>query len=507
MARTKLFLFNQPSRSTINRVLIEHTDALEKLDGGNEAFATTIKRIYARTTGSDSTGDGLTTGTAFRTFQKAVRSVPLVVPPGFQYVIDITGLGTETLPINYTLPAWKSADIYNTFTDQIWVARSGVTIEATPQLVASISAADATLASGSDFTATTNAGSGLVTLTLTGAPRASWASNALKGKFVIGATGGIENAVIVASDTTYIRLTTTTALTTPMQIMEPTATLSGTNSGTFRGSVNAINVDSLTFNGIKIVNTGGASSVGLFVQGYGQTATNLCELQGPSFCTMGTFINRIQRSWLYGAPIFWGRYTVTQCLMDQLTATPFRGPATPQYRRTAFNACTTLDVSDQIVQSGIIPSAVPLLLMENIEIVGSAGATSDGLRLHGTRAILSNVDVSACGRDGIRCEAGDGYVELNNVRTTGTANGVTATGYGINVQDGMRVKVNSSTYNATTDRLQGGGGDMKVGANATRTFANFVSGADSRPVKNESDLTADLVSGIVSGTGSMVYGV
>jgi len=71
----------------------------------------------------------------------------------------------------------------------------------------------------------------------------------------------------------------------------------------------------------------------------------------------------------------------------------------------------------------------------------------------------------------------------------------------------MRVKVNSSTYNATTDRLQGGGGDMKVGANATRTFANFVSGADSRPVKNESDLTADLVSGIVSGTGSMVYGV
>jgi hypothetical protein len=67
--------------------------------------------IYARSTGSDATGNGKTIPTAYRTVQRAARDVPTIVPGGVYYVIDATDLidgGPEALPPNYSLPVWKS---------------------------------------------------------------------------------------------------------------------------------------------------------------------------------------------------------------------------------------------------------------------------------------------------------------------------------------------------------------------------------------------------------------
>lgn len=57
--------------------------------------------IYARSTGSDATGDGTTQATAYRTFQRALRDVPGLIPGGYVYTVDITGIGTEVLPPDY----------------------------------------------------------------------------------------------------------------------------------------------------------------------------------------------------------------------------------------------------------------------------------------------------------------------------------------------------------------------------------------------------------------------
>src|SRR5271154_2323637 len=68
------------------------------------AFAVSTTTIYARVTGSDTTGNGTLTN-PYRTFQRAIRDVPLLPAPGARYIVDITGIGTEVFPPNYTTPA------------------------------------------------------------------------------------------------------------------------------------------------------------------------------------------------------------------------------------------------------------------------------------------------------------------------------------------------------------------------------------------------------------------
>jgi hypothetical protein len=71
---------------------------------GWPAFSVQTKRIYARLTGSDVSGDG-TLATPYRTFQRAVRDLPRQVLPGERIIVDVTGIGTEVLPADYALPA------------------------------------------------------------------------------------------------------------------------------------------------------------------------------------------------------------------------------------------------------------------------------------------------------------------------------------------------------------------------------------------------------------------
>lgn len=101
--------------------------------------------IFANAGGSDEEGDG-TEGNPYRTLQRAVLDVPLFIPGGVHYYVDVTGLGQEALPDGYELPPWKApVGYFIDFSDQLFVTKAAVNIVAQPQLASNIPAADAVI--------------------------------------------------------------------------------------------------------------------------------------------------------------------------------------------------------------------------------------------------------------------------------------------------------------------------------------------------------------------------
>jgi hypothetical protein len=462
--------------------------------------------IYARITGSDATGNG-SLATPYLTLQRAVRDVPEILPPGVRYIVDVTGI-TEVLPADYTLPAWKTPRTIAVDVGSQWfLFATAVGIQAIPQLMAAISPADATIAGADILSAVPVAVSGLIRLTLNVA-RASWAANALKGKFVVGATGGGENAVIIESTNNSILLATNTALTTPILVMEPSAHISGSNtpgivpSGGGAGSLRAFNTDSLSFSGLEVTNTGGLANPGLACVGVGEIAVQMCKLQSPNVDMATRAISRLVRDWIIGTPFLGGYCTVQAGLMDACTGGIFSiAPSLPSFRVQCFDACDPIEVLSSLPGYGAgIPTATPFMGFLNCIVRNTPGATGDGIRFHGSRGRFNKLDVYGCGRDGIAATLGSGVLELLSCGTTGAAN----TGIGVHVDDGMFVKVDAVTSAAGTPPPNGTAGQMKVGDGAARTWANFLSGADGRPVDNEYDITAAAATG-ATGTGSRLY--
>jgi len=114
-------------------------------EGGNQppqpVFANTEVEVYARLTGSDATGDG-TLANPYRTFQRAIRDVPSIVPSGTVYKVDLTGIGTETLPDQYEFPVFIGSEGIGNFdfAEEYFYYYGTVNVVADPKV--------ATLASG-----------------------------------------------------------------------------------------------------------------------------------------------------------------------------------------------------------------------------------------------------------------------------------------------------------------------------------------------------------------------
>jgi hypothetical protein len=215
-------------------------------------YSASITTIYARPTGSDQTGKG-TFAKPYRTFQRAIRDVPSTLAPGSRYIVDITDLGTELLPVNYALPSISCPNyrFKRDFTLPWFQYAQQVTVRANPQLVASLAPTDAVVTAAQATSPTAVAsdpGTQLVALTID-APRAAWAGNALKGKQLIrtisvwpfngtpGGTPGVASCAIHGSDATHLYLTVDASAfnngTGPLfmapgeelRIVEPSATL------------------------------------------------------------------------------------------------------------------------------------------------------------------------------------------------------------------------------------------------------------------------------------------
>lgn len=459
--------------------------------------------IYVRPAGDDSTGNG-SEQFPFRTLQNAARYVPAEIPAGHRYIIDVTDI-KETLPTDYTLPPWKVAETVFQLSDGLFLFGSAVAIQATPRLV-DIPAAEAVI-NAQDIAATTpDPVTQLVTITLN-APRASWAANALRGKFAVTSKAG-SSVVIWESDTTFIRVTTTPGiLTAPIQVMEPSAEFIGSSSdkagsASPHGCLNAVNCNSIAFNGIKI--TTSTDGNGLSVQGPGMCIASLCELQNPVFFCNSPAVARIAGNWIWGKTVLMsGPVSFLASFLQISTNINFRQNDVMSIQHCVLDQCSTVKFNTVFPGRGGIPSPSNLLIEQSLirgtKRVGET-STGDGIFFSGGRGTVDSVDIYGCAGDGIKGASGHGFLELLNVRTTGAPNG----GYGINITDGLHCRVNSGTSSASPGtQLRGTSGEMKVGDGAPRTWADFVA-PKTRPALNEFDLRAAAPTG-ATGTGTRLY--
>jgi hypothetical protein len=289
------------------------------VEQGNEPpqppYSSGIITIYARVTGSDS-GDG-TLANPYRSFQRAIRDVPQVVPPGTRYIVDITGIGTENLPVNYALPSVSCPNyrFQRDFTLPYFQYAQQVTVRALPQLVASLSPADAVITAAQATSLTAVAGdpvTELVTLTID-APRASWAADALKGKQLIrtvsvwptagspGGTPGVASCAIHGSDATHLYLTVNPgafnngagplvmAPGEELRIVEPSATLVAPPSNPDYNTsiydpyfdaapaITCVGIDSIGFQGIAFKCSAPGSAPSLAIGGH-SPSLELCTV-------------------------------------------------------------------------------------------------------------------------------------------------------------------------------------------------------------------------------------
>jgi hypothetical protein len=313
--------------------------------------------------------------------------------------------------------------------------------------------------------------------------------------------------MIDESTSTTLVITSTAALTGTLTIREPSAhliTSSTTDTSTGRGGFNAINCDSIGINGIKITSTTGNN--GLAIVGNGFAAVQFCELQNAVIMTQNVDNNRLARCWFYGTLRAAGQNTFQACFLDGLTSIILQTPGAYQFRQTILRACPTVRLGVTAWPGNPANTQfgpVDLFQLDSAWIKNTPGVTGDGLAFYGVRARLTNVGIDGCGRDAIRCEQGPGSMDLNNVRTL-VPNGVSAAGQGLNIVDGQfNVKTNAATSGASAGTQLRGTSDMKVGALAARTWADFVTPATGRPALQEVDIGGDLVTGI-TGTTSTV---
>jgi hypothetical protein len=425
------------------------------VEGGNAPpqppFAMSLVTIYARTTGSDTTGDGRTIATAYRTFQRAIRDVPSIVPPGNFYVVDITDLGDEVLPTNYELPRWINSHAFTLdFSDPFFFIRTGVNIRADFKPAASLTPAQAVIAGAPVITS--NPTTGIVSIqdpTKVG-PNA-WIPGALKGLEAVGAIGPFESSVIYGNTTDTIFVTTIFAPTVPIRIMEQSARLlTTTDLFGFAGGITVAHQDGLTINGIRIEATvpGAFASIQVFggttwffgcwiVDGFfddpvRQNDLEFCNLVGPEFTGPTTlFGNRIEAmSLIFRAQLLF------MCVDGNV-----------------LDACGPIEIYDG---SQGIATAGGLLLLHNALILNSSVFSGDGVIQHGGNTLARDVEVSGATGNAF-VFTGPGFHQLENV--VGTGNG----GVGIKIDNGAQVQKDPATTVT-------GAADFQIGAAAPAAY-------------------------------------
>jgi hypothetical protein len=143
--------------------------------------------------------------------------------------------------------------------------------------------------------------------------------------------------------------------------------------------------------------------------------------------------------------------------------------------------------------------------------------TSIAVQFNGGRGRFFATDFAANNGDAIRMLGGPGFAEILSCGSSAAQ--LLAGSFGINITDGMYTKVDASTSATQPGAgrgLRGAAGDMKVGGGVTRTWSDFDTGADGRPIRNEFDLIAvagaggpfadaALAAAHITGTGSRLY--
>jgi len=276
------------------------------------AIGNITSTIYARAFGHDVSGKG-TLAKPYRTFQRAIRDVPPDIDPGYRFIIDITGIGVETLPQDWACPPincpqehlWNFLGLDPNVPPYFSFA-TPLTIRAIPQFASTLPPTDAVISAG-DGAIVSAVGPNLVKVTLP--LRASWGPDgALKGLFVVktlssssllggsGAQTIFDNKTVGATSELYLT-------NTPLEfnggvgplvlqpgevlaIMEPSATLQAPPADNFQkepiefGGIDAINFQGIQFQSTAPINSGAGS---LLIDTVTNPGLELCVLNEATF--------------------------------------------------------------------------------------------------------------------------------------------------------------------------------------------------------------------------------
>jgi hypothetical protein len=525
-------------------------------------FQHTTQRIYARATGNDTTGTG-TLANPYRTFQRAIRDVPLQIPPGTRIVVDITGIGLEVLPPNYALPAIQGPfglDVSFAFPDADfpWSTVTALEIIATPKLASSVAPADQVITAGNligpgiTFDPDTN----LIEIHT----NKSYAADALKGLFLQGATGtngviwhntaGPNSIIYVSSSLTPDEpLTPFFALpVAPLSITEPSAELQ-TQKGPFdaiKGGFYIAGSGSMGIRGVKIkLAPAFTNPTGFDVEVFGSRTIFFenCDIDtigifhsGGEIIFISSIVHGTDTAFGGGALVSQVQINFLASMLSNLVVFGYWAVPTTfkaigfvadkcvaiGARLDAFTPVGRGPATDLQLRNGVIHSAFADLNYAQIaspanfpapffpfSLNPALATPGHGIVFRGGKASVSNVKIFNCAADGIHAEAAFGLMELRSV--TGGQGGTVFGdlpdnpngGAGIVATDGIQVRVSDQDPVATAivTNVTGVGGDMLVGDLAARTWVNFRTIA---PIKNQYDITATAATG-ATGTGSRLF--
>jgi hypothetical protein len=429
--------------------------------------------IYARTTGNDTTGNGRTPATAYRTFQRAVRDVPSIVPAGVSYVVDITGLGIETLPVNYQLPVVEGTFFGGTNAPHPFLFNHVLSVRAFPQLVTAIPPADAVITTADAPVLTSNADTKLAILTL-GIARASWAGGALKGKQFVRTLGTSQTSCcIYDSNATQLFLCNKIgpgpnfipplAPGEQFQIVEPSATLEAPPSTDFDGgAIRCMNVSSVAFQGIRLRCSVPGGDFSLFIAGASQPFFELCDIPdgvetGDAQYQLSMFSTFMQGS--NGVLVDSDTFALRRSYFANITDFSF-STRHQDMNLSVIENCAEL--RNKVAAPGFVPSPNVMTTWSLFDML-ITGSTGDGLHAQGGAWGLTNVRIDNSAGNGINVEHGTNYVKLDHVTGAGNA------GVGVLANDGAQVQITDTTTPTTT--LTGTGGDVKSGSLAVAAYA------------------------------------
>jgi hypothetical protein len=438
------------------------------------AFVTTT--IYARLApiGSDTDGDG-SVNRPFASFARAILNVPHFINAGCRFIIDITGLGTETLPQDWAMPPIVApADLF-LIADQSFLFATPLTIRAYPQL--SAAAAPTQLISAGTVSAV---GPGLTQLNV---PGAGWTPGALKGKQVLRSSGAFAaTCCIFDNSATDLFLCNTPGAfnggTGPLvlapgetvNIVEPSATLLAPPSG--RGNAMLWSMTgNLNFQGVALACTVPSAGNGgpAFVNAL-NPAFELCTLDEVDFINCGPVQVAPLSTTVTGYVNAWSsQLTPRRSYWNGVGAGYFAATGDPvigalncnnsEWRQTVFDGC--FPVAKAAGVAGIVP-AVELGFL-NCWWLNTQGDAINAVS-------PTRIDVTDCQIDG--SQAINGY-DGNAITLSGPLqsllSGVTGTGnanLGVRTDDGAHVLADAGVS------VTGTAGNYKNGNNVVGSWGS-----------------------------------
>jgi hypothetical protein len=411
-----------------------------------------------------------------------------VIPQGFIYVVDITGIGVEQLPPNYQFPPIVAPQKSNFSTAGSvpfpFLFGSSFNVRAFPQPASNIPLADTTVPAA-DYNVSEDPVTGLTSIE-TGTLRPSWAADNLKGKFFTQDGNDRATCVIYGSDDTHLRLCTDLRSVLPdrdLAIVETSATLQAdfTEAGDgFRlGAIQMMNCPHMALQGLTLRATGPlAARVNAFGFTIGsQPVMSMCDVDGLGTQTVGAnfwpFACVLSKS--IGAD--GSSFTAESCLIQEAFFFA-AGPAGCFFLGCVLDRCSAIGAVPVQTTLGNYPAAgIDIgfcLFRDGVDPNGAIWALNGGV------ISVQNVRIDNGAGPGITAQGGS-FTVLDTVAGTGNA------GVGVRVIDGAIVRV----VDDTTD-ITGADGDMQVGQLPPRSWLNFRNPAanppNGMPIKNEYDL-------------------